>query len=105
MRSLLRLLVTILLLGAAIQQGWLQAGTRFVVETLGGPAAQDPIPRLDALGLLGRVAGAVSTLPDPWYTLALMVAGIIALVFAASVVSGMVRATTRLSGWVRDAFV
>ena len=38
-------------------------------------------------------------------TLALMICGIIALIFAASVVNGLVRATLRFTGWLRDASV
>jgi hypothetical protein len=106
MRSLLRLLVTVLLLGTAMQQGWLQAAIGFVTEHLGGPAAtMEPLPRIDVTGLFGRLGDAVATLPDPWYSLALMICGIIALIFAASVINGLVRATLRLTGWLRDAFV
>ena len=106
MRSLVRLLVTLLLLGTAMQQGWLQAAIGFVTEQLGGPvSAADPLPRVDAMGLLRRLGEAVAGLPDPWYSLALMIGGLIALVFAASVVTGLVRAALRVSGWLRDAFV
>ena len=48
---------------------------------------------------------AVAGLPDPWYSLALMIGGIVALIFAASVINGLVRATLRLTGWLRDALV
>jgi hypothetical protein len=106
MRSLFRLLVTVLLLGTAMQQGWLQAATGFAIEHLGGPAAaQDPLPPLDGMALAKRLGDAVAALPDPWYSLALMIGGIIALVFVASVLGGLIRATLRLTGWLRDAFV
>ena len=76
MRSLLRLLVTVLILGTAVQQGWLQAAIGFVTERLGGPAAaQDPLPQVDGLALLRRLGDMVAGLPDPWYSLALMIGG------------------------------
>jgi hypothetical protein len=34
-----------------------------------------------------------------------MICGIIALILAASVINGLVRATLRVTGWLRDAFV
>lgn len=106
MRSLLRILIAVLLLGSAVQQGSLQAAIGFVVERLGGPvAAADAEARLDILALLRRVADAVATLPDPWHSLALMIGGIIGLTFAATIAGGLVRVTRRLSGWLRDAFV
>jgi hypothetical protein len=56
MRSLLRLLIAVIVLGSAVQQGWLQAATGFVVESLGGPAAAaDPVARLDLALLLIRL--------------------------------------------------
>jgi hypothetical protein len=106
MRSLLRLLVTVLLLGTAMQQGWLQVAIGFVTEHLGGPVAtMEPLPQVDVMALFRRLGDAVATLPDPWYSLALMVCGIIALILAASVINGLVRATLRVTGWLRDAFV
>jgi len=106
MRSLIRLLVTVVLLGTALQQGWLQAAIGFVTGHLGGPAAAtEPLPRIDVTGLFGRLGDAVATLPDPWYSLALMTGGIIAVVLAASVINGLVRATLRVTGWLRDASV
>jgi hypothetical protein len=105
MPSLLRLLVTLLLLGAAMQQGWLQAAIGFVTEQLGGPAAAtDPLPQVDAMGLLRRLSEAVAGLPEPWHSVALMTGGMIALILAVSVVTGLGRATLRLAGWLRDAF-
>ena len=106
MRSLLRLLIAVIVLGSAVQQGWLQAATGFVVESLGGPAAAaDPVARLDLALLLRRLAGAVVNLPDPWYSLAFMIGAIIGLVFAATIIGGVVRGATRLTGWLRDALV
>jgi hypothetical protein len=102
MRSLIRLLVTVILVGTALQQGWLQAAIGFFIGHLGGPAAStEPLPRIDVTGLFGRLGDAVATLPDPWYSLALMTA----VVLAASVINGLVRATLRLTGWLRDASV
>jgi hypothetical protein len=106
MRSLFRLFVTVLLLGTTMQLGWLQAAIGFVTEHLGGPGAvTDPLPRVDATGLLRRLGEAVAGLPDPWYSLALMIGGIVALILAAAVINGLVRAKLRLTGWLRDASV
>lgn len=104
MRALPRLLITALLLGTAMQQGWLPGAIGFVVERLGGPAASaGPLPSVDAAGLVRRLGAAVAGLPDPWYSLALMTAGIVGLVLAAPVVSGLARAAARLTGWLRRA--
>ncbi|MFC7473831.1 hypothetical protein ACFQS7_05665 [Dankookia sp. GCM10030260] len=105
MKALVRLLLCVLLLGTAVQQGWLHAGTRLVVETLGGPAALEPQATLDGMLLLRRLTGAIGILPDPWYSLAMMVLGSIALVLAVSVIGGCRRIATRFSGWLRDASV
>ena len=94
MRSLFRLLVTVLLLGTAMQLGWLQAAIGFVTDISAVPAPYDPLPPVDATGLLRRLGEAVAGLPDPWYSLALMIGGIVALILAASVINGLVRATT-----------
>ena len=105
MRSLIRLLIVVLLLGTAVQQGWLQSGTRFVTALLGGPAGQDPGGEVDGLALARGLAGSIGSLPDPWYTLALMIGGVVGIVFLVSLLRGVVRTMTRLSGWVRDVSV
>jgi hypothetical protein len=105
MKTLVRLLLAVVVLGTAVQQGWLQAGTRFLAEQLGGAAAAEQPGPLTGMAMLSRLAGMVGSLPDPWYSLALMVGGIIVLVFAVSLIGGVIRATLRLSGWLRDAFV
>ena len=81
MRSLLRLLVTVILLGAAMQQGWLQAAIGLVglnVSAVPSPR-MEPLPRVAGLvdGTIGSLAGTIRRrLPDPWYSLALMIAGV-----------------------------
>ncbi|WP_431270542.1 hypothetical protein [Dankookia sp. P2] len=57
------------------------------------------------MALFGRLAEAVNGLPDPWYSLALIVGGIIALVCAAAVINGLIRTILRLTSWLRDAIV
>lgn len=106
MRALLRLLLTLGVLGTALHYGWLQAAIGFASEQLGGPAGSlDPLPPVDAIVLLQRLGRVVIGLPDPWYSLALMAGGIVALILAAGLISGLVRIGLRLSGWLRDAFV
>ncbi|MCB4821454.1 hypothetical protein [Roseicella aerolata] len=51
MASLVRILLVIALLGAAIQQGWLLAGSRFVSSVLGLPV-MDPGMPMDGVALL-----------------------------------------------------
>lgn len=104
MRSLLRLLIAFLLLGTAIQQGWLQAGTRFVTAALGGPGTSADVGHLDVMLPVRSLLAAVGTLPDPWYSLVVTTCGIIVLVFLGSVISRLVCAASRLAGWVRDVW-
>ena len=109
MHLLVRLFVLALILGAAMQQGWLAAVTGSVVELLGGPATSvtgiDLLLRVDVMALLRRLGDAAGALPEPWHSLAWITGGIIALLVAASVVSGLVRGLSRLTGWLRDAVV
>ena|SRR5690349_1617245 len=103
MRSLLRLLIAVIVPGAAIQQGWLQAGTRLLGTALGIPGG--PGGEVDGMGVLRGLAGFVQGLPDPWYTLVLMTGGAAVAVFLVSLIRTAVRTTTRLSGWLRDVSV
>jgi hypothetical protein len=105
MKTLVRLLLAVVVLGTAVQQGWLQAGTRFAAETLGRPAAAEQLAQLNGMALLSRLVGVISNLPNPWYSLALMIGGIMILVLAVSLIGSLIRATLRFSGWLRDAFV
>lgn len=106
MRALLRPFLILLVLGATLQLGWLQAAIGFAISQLGGPASlAGPLPPLEAMALLHRLGHAVAGLPNPWYGLALMTGGIIALVLVIGILNGLIRAILRLSGWLRDAWV
>src|SRR3954469_484619 len=82
MRSFVRFLLTVIAFGAAIQQGWLQAGARMVGQLFGAHPELVPESGLDGLanGTIGSFAGTIRSLPDPWYTLTVMTAGIIGVV-------------------------
>lgn len=105
MRSLVRLLVLVVL-GTALQQGWLQAALGFITERLGGPGATaQPLPQVDLVGLFRRLGQVAAGLPDPWYSLALLIGGIVGLVLAAAVINALVGLFARLGGWRRGASV
>lgn len=127
MRSLLKLLLVVILLGTAMQQGWLQAGTRFVASIFGAHAALTPDGGLDgmvvargvgqaALGAgevaygaggltLGAMVQVIGALPDPWFTLSLMIIGTIALVLLVTLIRAAYRTSLWLSGRLRDVWV
>ncbi|MDO9708474.1 hypothetical protein [Paracraurococcus lichenis] len=113
MRSLLKLLVTLIVLGTAVQQGWLQAGTRFVAGLFGanpalvGEGGMDGLAIVQGLGPLMwmSLSGTLRNLPDPWYTLAVMTAGIVAVVLVVGILRTAFRATIRVTGWLRDVWV
>lgn len=113
MRSLLKLLVTLILLGTAAQQGWLQAGTRFVADLFGSHPGLVPY----SLGVTGAVAEGVGrftwiglsatirNLPDPWFTLAILTAGVMATILLVTFLRTAIRTTLRVSGWLKDVWV
>jgi hypothetical protein len=107
MRSFVRLLVTVILLGAAIQQGWPQAGARLVGLLFGAHPALAPEAGVAGLvdGTIGSLAGTIRSLPDPWFTLAVMIAGVIGVILLVSVVRTAVNGMIRFNGWLRDLSV
>ncbi|TDH63654.1 hypothetical protein E2C06_04835 [Dankookia rubra] len=106
MRSRVRLLFLILLLGSATQQGWLQAVLGFITDHLGGPGATaQPLPQVDLVGLFRRLGQAAAGLPDPWYDLAVVAGGIIGLVLAGAAIEALVGVIARLGNRRRGASV
>src|SRR6476619_7533106 len=94
MTALAKLLFLVLVLGTAMQRGWLQAGTGYVVAALGGPVVLEPQAPLEGVVLLRRLARTAGDLPDPWYSLMMMALGGIALVLAIAITRGLVRMAT-----------
>ena len=103
---------------AADPDGAASVAQRLVLHSLGawdGPGVihwartaaslAGPLPPLEAMALLHRLGHAVAGLPNPWYGLALMTGGIIALILVIGILNGLIRAILLLSGWLRDAWV